>query len=140
TRDSLNTGFFAMAEKLDLCDIKNVATKMGVTRGNGAPVDMNNLFSVIGSSEVAPMAMAGAYGTVANNGIYCEPRAIARVVDADGNELTPPQTTCTQVLNPKVAATAAYALEGVMRGGTGNRANAYDGVPVLGKTGTHESW
>ena len=34
-RQSLNTGFFAMAEKLDLCDIQKVATKMGVTRGNG---------------------------------------------------------------------------------------------------------
>lgn len=140
TRDSLNTGFFAMAEKLDLCDIKNVATKMGVTLGNGEPVRMDDLFSIIGSNNVSPMAMAGAYGTVANNGVYCQPRAIDRVVDADGNEITPPQTTCTQVLDPKVAATAAYALEGVMKGGTGNRANPYDGTPVLGKTGTHESW
>ena len=29
TRDSLNTGFFAMAEKLDLCDIKDVADAHG---------------------------------------------------------------------------------------------------------------
>ncbi|MEB3090087.1 hypothetical protein, partial [Parvimonas sp. M20] len=32
TKYSLNSGFFAMAEKLDLCDIQKVATKMGVTR------------------------------------------------------------------------------------------------------------
>ncbi|MCR2762618.1 transglycosylase domain-containing protein [Microbacterium sp. zg.B48] len=138
TRDSLNTGYFAMAEQLDLCDIQKVATKMGATRGDGTPVSMDTLFSVIGSNNLSPIAMAGAYGTVANNGIYCQPRAIDRVTDSDGNEITPPQTSCTQVLDPAVAATAAYALEGVMNGGTGAAANPNDGVDVIGKTGTHE--
>ena len=58
--------------------------------------------------------MAGAYATVANNGIYCKPKAIDRVTDADGQEIAPPQTTCTQVIAPEVAATAAFALQGVM--------------------------
>ena len=143
TRDSLNSGFFAMAEKLDLCDIQKVATKMGVTRGNdGSPVSMDNLFSVIGSNNVSPMAMAGAYATVANNGIYCQPKSIDRVTDADGVERPEyiPATTCTQVIEPNIAATAAYALAGVMnRGGTGAAGNPDDGTPLLGKTGTHES-
>ncbi|QIG39952.1 PASTA domain-containing protein [Microbacterium sp. 4R-513] len=139
TAASLNTGFFAMAEKLDLCDIKNVATKMGVTQGNGEEVKMDNLFSVIGSNAVSPLAMAGAFGTVANNGIYCQPKAIDRVTDADGNDLPIPATTCTQVLDPSIAATAAYALQGVMNGsGTGAASNPRDGTPVLGKTGTNE--
>ena len=59
--------------------------------------------------------MAGAYATVANNGIYCQPKAIDKVTDSDGNELPVPQTACTQVLDPKIAATAAYALQGVMK-------------------------
>ena len=138
TAASLNTGFFAMAEKLDLCEIKNVATRLGVTRGNGKELAMDTLFSVLGSDEVSPIAMAGAYGTVANNGIYCQPKAIDRVVDPDGAELPIPATTCTQVLDPKIAATAAYALQGVMNGGTGGASNPRDGVPVIGKTGTNE--
>lgn len=139
TADSLNTGFFAMAEKLDLCDIKHVATKMGVTQANGDEVAMDNLNSVIGTNAVSPMAMAGAYATVANKGIYCQPQAIARVTDSEGNELPKPDRKCSQVLDPKVAATAAYALEGVLRGnGSGARGNPGDGTPVLGKTGIHE--
>lgn len=139
TAQSLNTGFFAMAEKLDLCDIKNVATKMGVYQGNGQEVAMNDLFSIIGSNAVSPLSMAGAYGTVANNGIYCQPKAIDRVTDADGNDRPIPATTCTQVVDPNVAATAAYALQGVMTGGgTGSVSNPRDGTPVLGKTGTNE--
>jgi membrane peptidoglycan carboxypeptidase len=142
TAQSLNSGFFAMAEKLDLCDIQKVATKMGVTvASDGSEIQMDNQFSVIGSAAVSPLAMAGAYATVANNGIHCQPKAIDRIVDSDGVEMAPPARACTQVIDPKVAATAAYALEGVMQGGgTGSQANPYDGTPLIGKTGTHESY
>ncbi|MEU1970907.1 transglycosylase domain-containing protein [Microbacterium sp. NPDC019599] len=139
TAQSLNTGYFSMAEKLDLCDIQKVATKMGVTRGDDSPIQMKVLNSIIGTEPVAPIAMAGAYATVANNGIYCQPKAIDKVTDAEGNDLPVPKTTCTQVLDPKIAATAAYALQGVMRsGGTGAQSNPWDGTPLIGKTGTHE--
>jgi membrane peptidoglycan carboxypeptidase len=138
TADSLNTGYFAMAEKLDLCDIQKVATRMGVTQADGDEVEMDNLNSVIGTNAVSPLAMASAYATIANNGMYCQPQAIDRVTDSDGNDLPKPERTCTQVLEPKIAATAAYALQGVMRGGTGNNGNPYDGTPLIGKTGTHE--
>jgi membrane peptidoglycan carboxypeptidase len=142
TAQSLNSGYFAMAEQLDLCDIQKVASKMGVTVAtDGSEVQMDNQFSVIGSAAVSPLAMAGAYATVANNGIYCQPKAIDRVLDSDGNEMTPPTRSCSQVIDPKVAATAAFALSGVMqRGGTGSQANPYDGTPLLGKTGTHETY
>lgn len=142
TAQSLNSGYFAMAEQLDLCDIQKVASRMGVkVATDGSEVQMDNQFSVIGSAAVSPLAMAGAYATVANNGIYCQPKAIDRVLDSDGNEMTPPTRSCTQVIDPKVAATAAYALSGVMqRGGTGSQANPYDGTPLLGKTGTHETY
>ena len=139
TKDSLNTGYFAMGEKLDLCDIKNVATRMGVTQGSGEPVAMDNLNSIIGTNYVSPLAMAEAYATVANKGIYCQPQAIDRVTDSDGNELPKPERTCSQVIAPNVAATAAYALQGVMNsGGTGTGGNPGDGIPLIGKTGTHE--
>jgi membrane peptidoglycan carboxypeptidase len=141
TRDSLNSGYFAMAEQLDLCDIQKAATKMGVTRGNGDPVIMDTQFSVIGSNDVSPLSMAGAYATVANNGIYCQPKAIDKVTDSDGNEWTLPERECTQALDPKVAATAAFALSSVMNpGGTGAFGNPGDGTPLLGKTGTHEQY
>jgi membrane peptidoglycan carboxypeptidase len=140
TRDSLNTGYFAMAEKLNLCDIGNVATKMGVIDTfDNEPVQLTTLTGVIGVTPVSPLAMAEAYATVANNGVYCQPQVIDRVTDADGNELPKPQRACNPVIEPRVAATAAYALQGVMNGGTGAGGNPRDGVPLIGKTGTHES-
>jgi membrane peptidoglycan carboxypeptidase len=146
TAQSLNTGYIGMAAELDLCDIKGVATKMGVTLGTGGEIPMTSPAEVIGVDAVSPLAMAGAYATVANGGSYCEPKVIDRVSDNDGvdrPELVP-QTTCTPVLTPEVASTAALALQGVMRGGgTGSQANPGDGTPLIGKTGTHEqlqSW
>lgn len=144
TAQSLNSGYLAMAEKLDLCDIGKVATKMGVldTFAN-APVKMNSASEIIGSDAVSPLAMAGAYATVANNGIYCQPQGIDKVLDSAGNELPDkkPKRTCNQVITPQVAATAAYALKGVMAGGgTGSAANPRDGSQLIGKTGTHEQY
>lgn len=141
TRDSLNTGYLAMAARLDLCDIANVAKKMGVgTTGDGKEITMANANEVIGSDNVSPLAMAGAFATVANGGSHCEPKMIDRVTDPDGAERPIPERACETVLTPEVAATAAYALQGVMEsGGTGATANPRDGTPVLGKTGTHEA-
>lgn len=170
TAVSLNTGFLAMAQQLDLCDINKMAKRMGVHLGNGADVttygnyqttdengkrvtrqgdhdpdngiftDANDPFgTVLGSKSVAPIQMAGAYATVANGGEYCEPRVIDKVIGQDGEEIAPPKTSCTRVISPEVAATAAFALRGVMEGGTGAGANPYDGIQVIGKTGTAET-
>ncbi|PKI89971.1 thioredoxin [Actinomycetales bacterium SN12] len=144
TAASLNSGFLAMAQKLDLCDINKMAKRLGVHYGNMGDVTTdgeapNDPFgTVLGSKSVAPIQMAGAYATVANNGIFCEPRVIDKIIGQDGKEVAIPKTSCTQVIAPEVAATAAYALRGVMEGGTGSSANPYDGIQVIGKTGTAE--
>ena len=45
------------------------------------------------------------------------------------------------MIPPEVAATAAYALQGVMdSGGTGSAANPWDGTPLIGKTGSHNEY
>ncbi|RKN69370.1 PASTA domain-containing protein [Microbacterium sp. CGR2] len=156
TAQSLNSGYFAMASKLDLCDINKVADRMGVTLANGKKVYTdaqtvyekgedrrgNVPFDVLGSKNISPLAMANAYATVASGGTYCTPRAIDRVIDAEGNEHPLPKSSCTEgVISKEVAATAAFALQSVMSGGgTGSIANPGDGTPLIGKTGTHNEW
>jgi len=142
TRDSLNSGFFAMASQLDLCEINAVADRMGVSLGNGGKTtDENVPFDVLGSKYISPLDMAGAYAAVANKGTYCEPKAIDRIVNQQGEELPVPDTKCSEVIAPEVAATAAYALQGVMdNGGTGAQANPWDGTPLIGKTGSHNEY
>ena len=140
TAQSLNSGYLGMAEQLDLCDIEDVATRMGVTRGSGDRVDIDGAAAIIGTNNIAPVTLAAAYATVANNGVYCVPRVIERVTNADGGEIPVPGDRCSRSLSPEVAAAAAFALQGVMfPGGTGSAANPNDGTPMIGKTGTHEN-
>ncbi|WP_435746630.1 transglycosylase domain-containing protein [Microbacterium sp. PMB16] len=143
TAQSLNSGYFAMASKLDICDINKVADRMGVTLADGKKTyESNNAYDVLGSKAISPLAMAGAYATVASGGTYCTPRAIEKVLGPDGEERELPKSSCTKgAISPEVAATAAYALQGVMSGnGTGQKANPGDGTPLIGKTGTHNTY
>lgn len=147
TKDSLNSGYFAMASRLEVCDINAVADRLGVTTWDpdaqkvAKTTDTNLPYNVLGDKYIAPMDMASAYATVANKGVYCAPKAIDRVVNQKGEELPVPETTCSQVITPEVAATAAYALQGVMdSGGTGSGANPFDGTPLIGKTGSHNEY
>jgi len=155
---SLNTGFEAMAEQLDICEINKVAERMGAKYGaeyqfpdgNGGTVASdsvtadNNPYDILGSKAIAPIDIAAAYATVANGGKLCDPTAIKRVVDADGEDRSVPETQCEQVLDENVAATTAFGMSRVMEPGqTGQAARVGDNVPTFGKTGTHEdiqSW
>ncbi|RUQ86828.1 PASTA domain-containing protein [Labedella gwakjiensis] len=138
TARSLNTGFAAMAEQLDLCEIRDVAKSLGMKRADGDEL-VAYPTSIIGVNEVAPIDVAGSYAAIAAQGKYCTPVAIDRIVGPDGAEIQPPQSTCTQAIPENVANTAAYALKGVMNGGTGAAGNPYDGTQLIGKTGTTDN-
>ena len=143
TELSLNSGFYAMGSQLDVCEIHQVAVDMGLKRGDGEPIPQNGdgAFSLVGSKNVAPVDMAAIYATVANGGMRCEPTAIVRAVDADGNELPMPDNECRRVLDENIANTTAFDMRSVMEGsqGSGAPARVGDGVQTFGKTGTHQN-
>lgn len=138
TVQSVNGAFFSMAKQLDLCDIRDIAKKLGVVRADGAEL-MTNPTSIIGTNEVSPLSMAGAYATVAALGKYCKPIIIDSVVLPTGEAAPGQPQECKQVLDPNVAATAIDVMKGVLTTGNGAYSNAEDGIPVFGKTGTTDS-
>ncbi len=137
TIGSINTGFVGMAKHLDLCGIRKTAEAFGMHRADGNPLEQNPT-SVIGTNEIAPLSLAVAFAGIANNGLACTPIAIDRITDHDGNEITPPASTCTQAVTPEVAAAMHYALQLVMTNGTAQESNQKTSphVPLIGKTGT----
>jgi membrane peptidoglycan carboxypeptidase len=144
TARSVNGAFVSMAQKLDLCQIRDTAESMGVHRADGA--ELKTLpSSVLGINEIAPLTMAGAIATIGANGLYCKPTAVDRIVGPDGADLGGQAPECSTALEPNIAATVAYALTGPFAGGgTAVAANPRDGVPVVGKTGTtdgsYQNW
>jgi membrane peptidoglycan carboxypeptidase len=139
TARSINTSFVSMAAQLDLCDIRDMAQRLGVQRADGDELSYVPS-SVLGTNELSALSLAGAMAGFANQGVYCSPVAIDRViVRSTGNEMRVPMTSCNQAMSPEVAAAATYAFEQVITGGTGTRSRIDDDVPIAGKTGTSDS-
>ena len=139
TTSSTNNAYLAMAQQLDQCEIRKTAEAFGVDRADGNQLT-SFMSDVLGTNEIAPLDMAAAFAGIANNGVFCEPIAIDRIVDSSGNEIPVPQTDCRPAVSPEVAATMAFALTSVIAGGgTGSQSNPGNGIPHFGKTGTTDS-
>jgi penicillin-binding protein 1A len=95
-----------------------------------------DLSLALGSYEVSPLELAGAYATFAAGGTYDEPRVLTRIVGPDGREVplddAPPPR---RVLEEAEAYLITNMLGSVVDHGTAVRAKQL-ARPVAGKTGT----
>jgi membrane peptidoglycan carboxypeptidase len=107
------------------------ARRMGVTHSKLEPF----CGAVLGTEEVYPLDMASAFGTLANDGVHCEPYAISEVRDRDGRVLLRGGNTCERAVDQGIARRATALLQGPITHGTASR-NGQIGRPAAGKTGT----
>jgi len=145
TAASINGAYASMGLELDQCKTKRIAESLGVHPANRVDLPSTDIMdnelqsnpsAILGTNVIAPLTMAAAYAGIANHGIYCAPRAVDGITDADGNQLPGQPQECSQAIDPEVAATAVFALQNAMKGYGGN---PQDGMPIFGKTGTTDS-
>ncbi|MGH2727003.1 MAG: transglycosylase domain-containing protein, partial [Actinomycetota bacterium] len=131
TEFSVNTVYAQLILKVGPSSTADMANRIGIM-SKLQPVPSLTL----GTSEVSPMELAGAYATFANSGVHAQPHLIRSIYDGKQaifkSEIKP-----KEVVDPKVADTVAYALTQVVKEGTGTRAQL-GSRPVGGKTGTTE--
>jgi membrane peptidoglycan carboxypeptidase len=141
TAGSVNSIFVQMASKVDQCEIKRLAESIGVHNASGADLATRPSCSIGGcENNIAPVTAAAAFAAIANQGVYCSPTIIDKVIDRDGNVKPGQAANCGQsAVSPAVANTAAYAMAGVFTGGTANASNPHDGTTYIGKTGTTDN-
>ena len=100
----------------------------------------------LGSVEMSPYEVAGVYHTLAAEGSYTPLRAIRDVLTATGEPLKRYPLRIEQRFRPESAFELQYALQAVLREGTGRRVyNQFPAdLPLAGKTGTtndqRDSW
>lgn len=95
-----------------------------------------DLSLALGSYEVEPIELCGAYATFAAGGMYDEPRLITRIVGPEGRDVAlPPPVVSHRVLDEAEAYVTTSLLTSVIDHGTGARAKQL-GRPLAGKTGT----
>src|SRR3546814_7140360 len=87
------------------------------------------------SATVSPFNMANGYATIANRGKVAEVYLIDKVVDRTGDVRYRHNNSTERVLDQDLADDTSYALQQVIKSGSGTKALAL-GRPAGGKTGT----
>ncbi|ADD44307.1 transglycosylase domain-containing protein [Stackebrandtia nassauensis] len=103
----------------------------------------------LGVADTTPLEMAGAYATIAAEGMYCEPTPVLKAIDQTGREMAKTAPDCHRELSKKVARAATDAARcptgtQASRGSCGGWSTASSvhtqvGRQVAGKTGTTDS-
>lgn len=129
--NSVNVGAVHVLEEVGPANVVDWARALGI-QSTLKP----DLSLALGSYEIHPMELAGAYATFAAGGMYEEPRIVTRIVGPDGKDVElKPVPPARRVLEPAEAYVTTSLLESVVDHGTGVRAKQV-GRPVAGKTGT----
>jgi membrane peptidoglycan carboxypeptidase len=137
---SENITALRVAQDIGLPKVIETAHKMGIKS------QLDQVPAVIlGQSVVNMLEITGAYGAVADRGIWHKPRVIKRVYDTSNCDLKQIRTCrvmydyakdspSRRVLRASIADTLTTMMRGVVTNGTGK--NAAIGLGEVGKTGT----
>ena len=133
TADSVNVVFAQVIDQVGPERVAEVAHRMGIT------TDLTPVCPLtLGTSPVSPLDMTSGFATLANEGVHCQPYAIAQVVSSTGKTVYRQKPECSRAIPAWVAQEETAMLEGVVRFGTGTAANI--GRPQAGKTGTGQDY
>lgn len=133
---SLNVPAVEVAEAAGYGAVADLAHKVGLEDIRATPA------MALGSYDVTPLDMAGAYTIFANQGVMVEPRMISRIVAKSGDDVWSSQPETKKILDPRVAFLMVSLMQEVLRSGTGAgvRSRGF-ALPAAGKTGTsHDAW
>ena len=136
TQNSVNTAYINIGQKVGLDKVTEMAEKLGIPRSqltsNGANTAPTFPLGVI---SVHPVQQAGVYATFAAEGLHRTPYVVKSVTDNKDHVRTFTEKP-NRVFSEQVARDATYAMQQVVRAGTGTGAQLPDGRDVAGKTGT----
>ncbi|MEO3872545.1 transglycosylase domain-containing protein [Nonomuraea sp. B12E4] len=133
TENSVNTAFVDLGQKVGLDKVAAVAEKAGIPADQLQQHEKAASFP-LGVASVSAVQNASGFATFANKGVHVEAHVVRSVTDGAGRrQVVDPVST--RVIAEQAAADTAYAMEQVVKNGTGTAARLYD-RPVAGKTGT----
>ncbi|MEP7119528.1 MAG: PBP1A family penicillin-binding protein [Byssovorax sp.] len=129
--ESVNVAAVWSLEKVGASNVVAWTHALGVESKLGADLSL-----ALGSYEVTPREMAGAYATLAAGGVYEQPILVKKIAGPNGAEVKlPDPTPSRRVMDEAEAYVITSLLTSVVQDGTGKRAKAL-GRPIAGKTGT----
>lgn len=133
---SQNIPFVEIMEKLKPSKSIKFLEKMGVTT---LTEEDNNLVLALGGLQkgISPLEMAGAYATIANDGVYIEPTFYNKIENKNGTLIIKSKQKSRRVFSKEVAYILKEILTQPVTGTNGTATYcAISGIDVAAKTGT----
>jgi penicillin-binding protein 1A len=133
--ESNNRAATALQQKLGSRPVLRLASNVGMR-------DLPDVPSLsLGTGLVTPLELTAAFAAFPNGGFAVRPRALVRVLDADGTPVLDNGVATERVISPEVAFQMVSMLSDVLDRGTGAAARRW-GVrfPSGGKTGTTDDF
>lgn len=117
--------------------VKDFSDKLGIDTKKFMPYPS----ICLGTMDISVYEMVGAYGAIANGGVWTEPIFITRIEDKHGNVLAEFIPKTEEAMNKQTAYVMCKMLQKVPEGGTATRLRTRYGIgfPVGGKTGTTQN-
>ena len=94
----------------------------------------------LGTSELSPLELTSAFGTIANNGVHVEAISVLRIEDRNGILIAEFTPEYTEAISPQTASVVTSMLQDVVNYGTGAGVRRYFQYPAAGKTGTTQNY
>ncbi len=161
---SSNTYFIAMEDQLFGCDLSPIvdtATSLGMNylsdptvtddaQGRTiaqATIQDHSATFTLGQRSTSVLELTGAFGAVANDGVFCPPTPVVSVTDSAGKAVPFKRPGCSRQFDSYTARTLVNIMvNDTNPGGTGGTSTGFfgnwygsGGSPVAGKTGTNNS-
>ena len=130
--ESNNRAATLLQQKVGTRPILRLASDVGLR-------DMPDVPSLsLGTGVLTPLELTSAYAMFPNGGLAVRPRALTRVIDADGSVAYDNPSRADRVISPQVAYQMVSMLTDVVDRGTATAARSTYGIrfPIGGKTGT----
>jgi membrane peptidoglycan carboxypeptidase len=134
TSESINTAYVDMTEQMrnGPQKIVDAAAAAGIPRSSTGL--QPNAVVALGTATIPTVEMAEGYATFAAQGEHANWYVLQRITDASGVRYEHRETS-TRAFSPALTSNVTYALQQVIKAGTGQNALAL-GRPAAGKTGT----
>jgi len=133
TRESINTAYVDLTLEMGPDRVLDAAVAAGIPEDT--PGLEPNAVIPLGTASVRNIDMSAAYATFAADGERAEWHVVSEVKGANGGTRYEADEETTRVFEKDVVADVSYALQQVVRSGTGGEARSL-GRPAAGKTGT----
>ncbi len=137
TAESINTVFVPLGITAGIDNVLSTARALGVSKDVALTDDAG---VTLGRDGISAKNMVAVYSAFANGGKATTPHLVDRVVDGKGKVIYEGPTRSTNALSASVTADVTYALQSVIKDGTGKAAQLADGRPAAGKTGTTDNF